>query len=233
MLGADPQYWDSGVEIVEPWIPNIADPVPDWAKDALEKTPDSTTPQSEQRSALVQDRISFVELENYGEGPRWYPMASFQVSRGEIGFLYQIETQINGIDGDATRIWYRENDPYSFIHEVPSMVYNGAPLWRLILENRDPYRNATPARFLQIDPGPLPVHPQLGTWGDGRFAPHHGNYRTKLMVPEGTTARLWLCLPIPRLPEVSMPSYASARLVGFTQSWSNNPAARDNARRAF
>jgi len=233
-LPTDPlEYFDAGVALKSPWIPEIPPPVPKWAQDALKPSSDPTTPQSEQRSTRMQDKIQLRRILPHDRGPQWYPLAAIVVPRGEIGFLYGIQTQINGISGEEWRIWYRNADPYSFLWEVPNMSPQAAPRWRLVLENRDPDQSRTPRRIQQIEPGPLQVHPDLATWNDGRFVPNGSNYRIKIMIPEGTTARLWVCMPIPQLQEASMPNFASGRLVGFTQSWSDNNDARFNARRAW
>jgi len=227
------RYYDMGVSLPgDPRVPVIPDPVPDWAKDQIGPGPDPTTPQSEQKSARYQDDIQFRRVLPRDNGPQWYPLAAFHVGPGEIGFIYDIGTQINGYEGEESRIWYRNADPFSFLLEVPGMSTRAAPRWRLALQTRS-YDRTFPRRMETIEPGPLQVHPDLSQWWDGRFVYNAGNYRVKLMVPEGTTARLWVCMPVPQIQEQSMPNWVSGRLIGFTQSWADNSEARYNARRAW
>jgi len=226
-------YYDMGFPLDRPEVPRIKKPVPGWAEGLIEPGPDPTTPQSEQKSARYQEDFQYRQILNSVEGPQWYPLARFRVNRGEIGWIYNIQTQINGWPGGDFRIWYRNADPISWLYEVPGITPQGAPRWRLVLEQRNPSQTRRPRRINAIEPGPLQVHPDLGEWRDGRFVPNGDNYRLKLMIPEGYDARLWLCCPFPIMAETAAPRLVSCRLQGFTQSWADNSEARYNARRAW
>jgi len=227
------EYFDLGVHLSDPRLPDLVHSVPGWAEDQIKAQADPTSPQGELKSARYQDRLWYRSLLPHAEGPQWYPLARFDVGRGEIGFIYNIQTQINGFGGDPDRIWYRNADPISWLYEIPLITPEAAPVWRLVIENRNPRRTRRPRRIQAFTPGPLPVHPDLQQWADGRFVPNGDNYRLKLMIPEGKTARLWLGLPIPTMLEANTPRFASSRLIGFTQSWSDNEESRYNARRAW
>jgi len=227
------RYFDQGVAIPDPRIPDVdTEPVPDWAK-GMERSDDPAPPYGELKSGRQSDDLFYRQSRPAGEGAQWYPLAKMRVNPGEIGFIYHIQTQLNGFDGEENRIWYRNADPISFIYEVPGMTPDAAPRWRLTLEPRRAGQTQRTRRMLGLYPGPQPVHPDLPEWRDGRFVFNANSVRTKLMIPENTTARLWVGFPIPEMTENQVPSLMSARLVGFVQSWTDNPEARTNARRLF
>lgn len=228
------EFLNQGWILEDPTKPILKDPIPDWAERQINPDADPTSPQSEQKSARYQDDVKFRQVLPHAAGAQWYPLAAFVVPRGEIGFIYNVQTQLIGFPGDETFLWYRNQDPIAFLWTVPGIDPTGAPRWRLVLENRDPEQNRAPRRIQQFETGPLPSHPQIGTWFDGRFEPSGGGgYRTKLMIAEGTTARLWCGMPIPELQEQAMPQVMFSRLSGYTQSYTDNTEARFNARRAF
>lgn len=222
------RYYDQGVVIEDPLDPDLSYPMPDWA--IAESDKDPTSPQGEQKSARYQDVLGKAKMNLASPFVGWFPFCRFKVGRGEIGFIYGVETCIMGVPGDITALWYTPEDPFSFITRF-TVSFEDSPKWRLTLDGRRP--NEQPRRaVMQHYPGPGPCHPELGEWNDGRFAFGCSGNKLKLMVPEATNAILWASIP-PGLSIETWPNFWAGRLFGYTQSWTDNEAARQNARRAF
>lgn len=224
-----PDGWDTGFPNADPYDPQLRT-LPDWAAAALDEDrgkPEPPSPQSEQQATQYHDLFDYADLLG---APRagWFPLPVLEVPPGHVATIWQIQTLARGI-GDLLEFnFYQDGNPLL----LQSFGYAYPIEWRLCLHpwivgrRRRRYR----PRYEDI---PIPCHPDLGPWKDGRFDWLALNARTRILVPEGHQAILWCGLPQQLIDSGLCPLKIGARLVATSQTWAGNAAAVDATRRGW